>query len=74
MAKSTEEGMQTLDQSLIAAYKEGLISHEDAIRYADSANDVRLALKMFEKGKVAFDDGIGLTFDEDDKRGQFLGR
>ena len=74
MAKSTEEGMQTLDQSLIAAYKEGLISHEDAVRYADSANDVRLALKMYEKGKVSFDDGIGLTFDEDDKRGRYLGR
>lgn len=75
MAKSTELGMQTLDQSLIKAYKDGLISHEDAIRYADSGNDVRLALKMHEKGQSAFgDDEVGLTFDEDDKRGQYMGR
>ena len=75
MAKSTELGMQTLDQSLIKAYKDDLISLEDALRYADSANDVRLAIKMYEKGKGALDDeGLGLTFDEDDKRGQYLGR
>ena len=49
MAKSTELGMQTLDQSLVKAYKEGVISKEDALRYADSANDVRLQIKMFDK-------------------------
>ncbi len=52
MAKSTELGMQTLDQSLVGAYKEGLISKEDALRYADSANDVRLQIKMFERGRT----------------------
>jgi len=52
MAKSTELGMQTLDQSLVQAYKEGLISKEDALRYADSANDVRLQIKMFERGRT----------------------
>ena len=46
MAKSTELGMQTLDQSLVKAYKDNLISKEDAIRYADSANDVRLASQV----------------------------
>jgi twitching motility protein PilU len=74
MGKSTELGMQTLDQSLFKAYADGTISDEDAVRYADSANDVRLMIKMHDKGKSAFGDGLGLTYDEDDKRGQFLGR
>ncbi len=72
MTKSTELGMQTLDQSLFKAYAEGLISREDAERYADSGNDVRLMIKMHEKGKQAFDDGLGLTIDDEDKRGNFL--
>ncbi len=50
MSKSTEQGMQTLDQSLLAAYREGLISAEEAVRCADSANDVRLGIKMHDKG------------------------
>ena len=50
MSKSTRQGMQTLDQSLLAAYREGLISAEEAERSADSANDVRLGIKMQDKG------------------------
>jgi twitching motility protein PilU len=72
MTKSTEMGMQTLDQSLFKAYCEGLISREDAERYADSGNDVRLMIKMHEKGKHAYDDALGLTIDDEDKRGNFL--
>ncbi|MEM6484945.1 MAG: PilT/PilU family type 4a pilus ATPase [Pseudomonadota bacterium] len=49
MARSTELGMQTLDQSLLAKYSEGDISAEEAIRCADSANEVRLGIKMFDK-------------------------
>ena len=74
MAKSTELGMQTLDQSLVAAYKDDLISKEDAIRYADSANDVRLQIKMFEKGRFGTDDGLGFAVDEPDDKGSFFGR
>ena len=74
MAKSTELGMQTLDQSLTQAYKDGLISKEDAIRYADSANDVRLQIKMHERGKYGTDDTLGLAVDEPEGEGQFLGR
>ena len=76
MAKSTELGMQTLDQSLTKAYKEGLISKEDAIRYADSANDVRLAIKMFEKGQFGTggNDDFSLSYDEKDDKGRFMGR
>jgi len=49
MARSTEQGMQTLDQSLLAKYAEGDISAEEAIRCADSANEVRLGIKMHDK-------------------------
>ena len=50
MGRSTEQGMQTFDQSLLEAYKSGLISQADAIRHADSANDVRLNIKLHEHG------------------------
>ena len=72
MTKSTELGMQTLDQSLFKAYAEGIITSEDAVRYADSGNDVRLMIKMHEKGKHAFDDGLGLTVNDEDERGKFF--
>jgi twitching motility protein PilU len=74
MSKSTELGMQTLDQSLVKSYKEGLISKEDAIRYADSANDVRLQIKMYEKGQFGTDSGLGFAVDEPEDKGSFFGR
>jgi twitching motility protein PilU len=74
MAKSTELGMQTLDQSLVKAYKDNLISKEDAIRFADSANDVRLQLKMHDRGDFGTGEGLGLEFEEHDKGGRFHGR
>ena len=42
MAKSTRLGMQTFDQSLFALYEEGAISYEEAMRNADSKNELRL--------------------------------
>ena len=74
MAKSTELGMQTLDQSLVNAYKEDMITKEDAIHYADSANDVRLQIKMHERDEFGTADDLGLSFDEPENEGQFLGR
>ncbi|PLW70974.1 PilT/PilU family type 4a pilus ATPase [Pseudohalioglobus lutimaris] len=75
MAKSTELGMQTLDQSLTKAYKEGLITKEDAVNYADSANDVRLAIKMHERGQFGGGaDDFSLSFDDHDDGGRFMGR
>jgi twitching motility protein PilU len=78
MAKSTELGMQTLDQSLIVAFKDGIISKEDALRYADSANDVRLQIKMFEKTVPGGDgksggEGLGLSYETPDP-GKFVRR
>lgn len=74
MAKSTELGMQTLDQSLVKAYKEGLITKEEALRYADSENDVRLQIKMHDRGDFGTGDDLGLAFDEYDEEGRFHGR
>ncbi len=50
MKKSTEAGMQTFDQSLFTLYEGGLISYDDAIRNADSQNDIRLRIKLESKG------------------------
>lgn len=46
MAKSRNMGMQTFDQSLFDLYKSGHITYEDAINYADSANELRLMIKL----------------------------
>lgn len=48
MAKSTQAGMQTFDQALYRLYKEGNITYEDAINHADSANELRLMIKLGE--------------------------
>ena len=73
MKTSTELGMMTFDQSLVAAYKEGKISYEDALRYADSENEVRLKIKLDENGKnnmaTALGRGLGgLSLEGDDAR------
>jgi twitching motility protein PilU len=46
MAKSRELGMRTFDWSLFELYNEGEIGYEDAIRNADSANELRLNIKL----------------------------
>ncbi len=46
MKKSRELGMQTFDQALFDLYEQGRISYEDALRYADSTNEVRLQIKL----------------------------
>ncbi|HZQ74640.1 MAG TPA: PilT/PilU family type 4a pilus ATPase [Burkholderiales bacterium] len=49
MKKSRELGMQTFDQALFDLYEAGSISHEDALRFADSTNEVRLEIKLRSK-------------------------
>jgi twitching motility protein PilU len=56
MAKSRELGMQTFDQALFDLYEAGLISYEDAIRNADSMNELRLQIKLH--GKEAKDKDV----------------
>src|SRR5690554_2202489 len=46
MGKSRELGMQTFDQALFDLYNEGAISYEEAIRNADSMNELRLQIKL----------------------------
>jgi twitching motility protein PilU len=46
MKRSTEQGMMTFDQALYNLYREGEITYEDAILHADSANEVRLMIKL----------------------------
>ncbi len=46
MKRSNEGGMQTFDQALFWAYKEGAINEKEAISHADSANEVRLMIKL----------------------------
>ena len=50
MKESTNLGMQTFDQALFTLYQAGEISYEDALRYADSANEVRLRIKLAQGG------------------------
>ncbi len=46
MKKSRELGMQTFDMALFELYEAGLISYEDALRNADSMNELRLQIKL----------------------------
>jgi len=50
MEKSTNLGMQTFDQSLYDLYKGGRITLDEAIRNADSQNNLRLRVKLSEEG------------------------
>ncbi len=68
MKRSTEHGMMSFDQALYALYSEGEISYDDAILHADSANEVRLMIKLgsgdVDKYSVEMDD-ISLVSEED---------
>ncbi|HLS05253.1 MAG TPA: PilT/PilU family type 4a pilus ATPase [Wenzhouxiangella sp.] len=50
MKNSTHHGMVTFDQSLHNLYQEGLISYDEALKHADSPNDLRLEIKLSEGG------------------------
>jgi twitching motility protein PilU len=49
MKKSRELGMQTFDQALFELFEAGRITYEDALRNADSVNDLRLNIKLNSK-------------------------
>ncbi|MCP5245801.1 MAG: PilT/PilU family type 4a pilus ATPase [Burkholderiales bacterium] len=57
MKKSRELGMQTFDMALFDLYEAGFISYEDALRNADSMNELRLQIKL--EGKEAKDKDLG---------------
>ena len=60
ISKSRELGMQTFDQSLFDLHEEDIISYEDALRNADSVNDIRLKIKLEGKAAHGKDIGAGL--------------
>ena len=59
MKKSRELGMQTFDQALFDAFEDNLITYEDALRNADSANDLRLQIKLTSKRAKSTDLAAG---------------
>lgn len=70
ISKSNELGMQTFDQHLFDMHEEGKITYEDALRNADSVNDLRLRFKLESKGSKKTDlmsglDEIRMAEDED---------
>ena len=65
MKQSNQQGMITFDQALFNLYTEGEISYNDALRYADSSNEVRLMIKLdqgdMETCTLAYHNVTGLT-------------
>jgi twitching motility protein PilU len=64
MAKSNEAGMQTFDQALYTAVKAGKISPKEALRHADSANELRLMMKLDVNDPQSASDAPDFTFDD----------
>ncbi len=46
MKRSNEQGMITFDQALVILYRDDIITYEEALKHADSANEVRLMIKL----------------------------
>jgi len=64
MQKSENVGMKTFDSALFELYKEGLISEEEALRNADSLNNVRLKIKFSkEDGESGPGGSLGLSLE-----------
>lgn len=70
MARSTRLGMRTFDQALFDLYETGQVSYEDALRNADSKNELRLKVKLQSKreNKNVDDAGSLQILDEDEGR------
>ena len=65
MKRSTEHGMITFDQALCDAYRRGEITQEDALRHADSSNEVRLMIKLGDTSPNALNRDAGkMSFSE----------
>jgi twitching motility protein PilU len=60
MKRSRELGMQTFDQALFDLYESGYITYEDALRNADSVNDLRLQIKLHGKASKDRDLNAGI--------------
>ena len=71
MARSNEQGMVTFDQYLFKLFEEGLINYDEAVRNADSQNELRLKIKLDSKRarqNLSDDEGVkSLKMKEEEK-------
>ena len=74
MARSTRMGMQTFDQALFALYEGGKISYEDALRNADSKNELRLRVKLESRREdhLAHEQATSLRLADEGEAGRVL--
>lgn len=77
MAKSNEQGMNTFDQALFQLLEAGEISYEEAIRHADSANELRLMVKLkgsqdLSQSLADSADKISLVSDDPEEESTFI--
>jgi twitching motility protein PilU len=75
MAKSNEAGMKTFDQALFDLYEADMISLDDALRNADSQNELRLRIKLegkAAKGRNILDEAGGLALEESEEESGML--
>ena len=67
MKRSRELGMQTFDQALFDLYENGEITYRDAIKHADSPNDLRLLIKLESKSANKVDENeLNFSLQSDD--------
>ena len=73
MAKSTRLGMQTFDQALFQLYEDSIISYEEAMRNADSKNELRLKIKLQSQreGAAQAEQGESLQLAAEEKESRF---
>ncbi|RSE25175.1 PilT/PilU family type 4a pilus ATPase [Acinetobacter johnsonii] len=65
MSKSRELGMQTFDQALFDLYNQGAIAYEEALRNADSVNELRLQIKLkSSRANPQLNSNSALSFDQ----------
>ncbi|MEH6591205.1 MAG: PilT/PilU family type 4a pilus ATPase [Halioglobus sp.] len=73
MEKSANIGMRTFDNALLELYSEGLISRDEALRNADSENNVRLKIKFADEGTPGEGDGaLNFSLESLDEEGDTL--
>ena len=73
MARSTRIGMKTFDQALFELYETGHVSYEDALRNADSKNELRLKIKLESKRENKnIDDGGGSLRIVEEEQGRVI--
>lgn len=67
MSRSREQGMQTFDQALFDLYMAGKISKENAVRFADSKNNVGLQIRLTEEQDVNFENDLTIEGEDHSK-------